>query len=459
MAAWLSFTFWFAGYISNTYLFSNGFGVTEGTCSILIFVILFILGRNYIVVKPNIDKRIITAAAMISGLLVMFSVAAILPTETQRLVRRFTSANTSTISISQTSFKKADENTPNIIDVVLDGYARGDILKSHFDQSNDDFLNGLRKRGFCVLDSSTSNYSSTALSLTSMLNMDYVKRPAGFVGDDMTPVTEMIQHNAVFKYVKNSGYRTVNLSASCSLTEGIISDEYRTVVNDNNQFNMDLVRLTPLNILADTWIKGTTNDPFEIHRRQVINALYGLVSVNDVKKPVYAFAHVICPHPPFIFKADGRPADTHRPYNVWDADDFISLGGTKEDYKDGYREQVTHLNKLVLAAVDRIQHMMHRPTIIIIHSDHGSGLGFDFKDIKKSDLKERLSNLMAIYFPDRDYNRLYPTITGVNIYRVVLTKYMGADMPLIPDKHFFTSWRDPYKQTPITLEQINRGKE
>lgn len=459
MAAWLGFSFWLAGYISNTVLFSNAAsGIFEGSCSVLIFAVIYLIGRNYIAVKSNIDKRIISAAAMISGILILYTFAVILPTEAQRLFRGLTSHDASGASVIKASTKKADMNTPDIIDIVLDGYARGDILESRFKQSNTGFLNGLRKRGFHVLDTSTSNYSSTALSLTSMLNMNYVKRPDGFIGNDMKPVEDLIQHNAVFRFLKERGYWTVNFSASCSLTEGIVSDEYRSYVPGMDPFYEDLINLTPLSILMKTWSRGTVDDPFEIHRRQVTNALNGIATVNDAKKPIYAFAHVVCPHPPFIFKANGQPAESSIPYSVMDADDFISLGGTKDEYMKGYREQVTHLNTLVLKSVDRIKRMMHRPTIIIIHSDHGSGLGFDFADIRKSDLKERLSNLMAIYFPDGDYSKIYPSITGVNIYRVVLSKYMDADLPLIPDKHFFSSWKYPYNPTPITLEQINKGK-
>lgn len=459
MAAWLGFSFWFAGYISNTYLFSYAdSSIIEGTCSILVFIVIYLIGRNYIAVKPDIDKRIISAAAMISGILVLYSLVSILPTEIQRLARGFTSNRASSITNTQVPIAKIDENTPNIIDIVLDGYARADILESRYKQSNVSFINELRRRGFHVVDDSTTNYSATALSLTSMLNMNYIQRPEGFIGNDMEPITKMMKENEVFRYIRGRGYWTVNFSAFCSLTEGIDSDERRTFADNLDQFHSNLMRFTPLSILIRTWSQGTTNDPYEIHRRQVSNALNGITMVSDTKKPIYAFAHIVCPHPPFIFKADGRPAETYRPYNVWDADDFRSQGGTRDEYLNGYREQVTHLNKLVLKSIDKLQKMMHRPSIIIIHSDHGPGLGFDFKDIDRSDLKERMSNLMAIYFPDGDYSTIYPEITGVNIYRVILSKYMDAQLPLIHDKHFFINWRNPYDHTPITLEQINRDK-
>ncbi|MHB1455510.1 MAG: sulfatase-like hydrolase/transferase [Armatimonadota bacterium] len=457
MAGWLGFSFWLAGYMSNSILFSSAdSGIFEGTCSVLIFAAIYLIGRNYIACRPDINRKFVSAAAMISGILVLFSLLSIIPTEIQRMARSFSSNQPSGISIAASS-EMADTNSPNIIDIVLDGYARGDVLESRYGQSNDGFLNALRQRGFHIVESSTTNYSATAVSLTSILNMDYIKRPDGFIGNDMEPVKRMISDNAVFRYLRGRGYWTMNFSASCTLTEEIDADERRVFVDSPDQFQMNLVKFTPFRLLMQTWARGTTNDPYEIHRRQVTNALNGLAVVNDVKKPIYAFAHVICPHPPFIFNAEGQPAEAHRLYNMMDADDFISLGGTKDEYRKGYREQVTHLNKLVLKSIDKMQKLMHRPAIIIIHSDHGPGLGFDFKDIGKSDLKERMSNLMAIRFPNGDYNGIYPTITGVNIYRVVLSKYFGADLPLLPDKHFFVNWRNPYDHTPITLKQINKG--
>lgn len=350
-----------------------------------------------------------------------------------------------------------DGSTPNIIDIVLDGHARGDVLATRYHQSNAGFLDGLRSRGFRVLDKSTTNYSATAVSLTSMLNMNYVTRPKGFVGDDMEPLTEMMRHNAVARRLSGYGYRSVCFLSGCSFTESVDADEYRSDVESMSRYELSLLGFTPFNILINTWVRGSGNDPYETHRRRVISSLNGIATVDDRRQPVFVFSHVVCPHPPFIFRASGVPTIPDRQFSMWDADDFISQGGSKAGYIQGYREQVAYLDRLVLKSVDSIRGMMHRPSIIIIRSDHGPGLGMNFNDIKSSDLGERMPNLMAIHFPDGDYSGIYPTITGVNIYRVVLSKYLGARYPLLPDRNYFVNWRHPYRQTLLSREQIERS--
>ena len=37
---------------------------------------------------------------------------------------------------------------------------------------------------------------------------------------------------------------------------------------------------------------------------------------------------------------------------------------------------------------------------------------------------------------DRQYARLYDTITPVNTFRIVLSQYLGFDIPLLPDRAF-----------------------
>jgi hypothetical protein len=67
-----------------------------------------------------------------------------------------------------------------------------------------------------------------------------------------------------------------------------------------------------------------------------------------------------------------------------------------------------------------------------------------------SNIQERLGILNVYYFPDQDYTALYPAISPVNTFRVVLNQYFGADYPLLPDRHFFALMRQPYRFLDVT---------
>jgi len=91
------------------------------------------------------------------------------------------------------------------------------------------------------------------------------------------------------------------------------------------------------------------------------------------------------------------------------------------------------------------------PPIIILQGDHGPGAYFDMLKLdNNSCLSERFSILNAYYFPDRDYQLLYPSITPVNSFRVVLNQYFGAKLDLLEDKNYYATWTSPYLFTDVT---------
>ncbi|MEK7225221.1 MAG: hypothetical protein AAB221_06025, partial [Bacteroidota bacterium] len=70
--------------------------------------------------------------------------------------------------------------------------------------------------------------------------------------------------------------------------------------------------------------------------------------------------------------------------------------------------------------------------IIILQSDHS------IADMDWSRKNDAFKNYSAFYFPDRDYRQLYPGMSNVNTFRIILNKYFGQQLPLLPDKSFYT---------------------
>ena len=58
--------------------------------------------------------------------------------------------------------------------------------------------------------------------------------------------------------------------------------------------------------------------------------------------------------------------------------------------------------------------------------DHGYGPGTD----------TRLDNFSAIYMPGEGSQQIYPSITPVNIFRIIFNTYFNEDYKLLPDKSF-----------------------
>ena len=68
----------------------------------------------------------------------------------------------------------AAADAPDIYVILLDGYARADVLSEYYGFDNGPFIQGLERRGFQVGAASEANYTWTFLSLASTLNMDYL---------------------------------------------------------------------------------------------------------------------------------------------------------------------------------------------------------------------------------------------------------------------------------------------
>jgi hypothetical protein len=65
--------------------------------------------------------------------------------------------------------------------------------------------------------------------------------------------------------------------------------------------------------------------------------------------------------------------------------------------------------------------------------------------------------LSAYYLPEGGDVKLYPAISPVNSFRVVLNYYFGTDLPLLPDETYFTSHRLERQAIDITAQRTSRS--
>ncbi len=91
-----------------------------------------------------------------------------------------------------------------------------------------------------------------------------------------------------------------------------------------------------------------------------------------------------------------------------------------------------------------------RPVIIVIQGDHGPASLMHPLSLEETDVRERMPILNAYYFSDGDYSDLYENISPVNTFRLILNQYLGTELALLPDKHYFTILNQPYRFIDIT---------
>ena len=94
---------------------------------------------------------------------------------------------------------------PDIYHIILDGYARADVLREIYQYDNSEFLQYLESKGFFVARQSLANYAQTSLSLASTLNYQYLDEVVKQYGKFMRkrlPLKRMIQNSRVFGFLK-----------------------------------------------------------------------------------------------------------------------------------------------------------------------------------------------------------------------------------------------------------------
>jgi hypothetical protein len=157
--------------------------------------------------------------------------------------------------------------------------------------------------------------------------------------------------------------------------------------------------------------------------------------------PKFVFAHILSPHPPFVFDETGNPTRQNFPFTLADGN-YNPL--KTDEYKDKYVKQLIFINQLILKTIDAILKNSSEPPIIILQADHGPGAYLDLTSSEASCFQERTSILNAIYLPDGKNDILYKTISPVNTFRYIFNNYFGTDLIYLPDRNYFSTWNNPY---------------
>ncbi len=348
----------------------------------------------------------------------------------------------------------SNQAPPDIYLIIVDGYGREDFLREHYDYNNSSFTSFLRQKGFYVAERSTSNYPQTELSISSSMNLQYLDDFVDEFGEtsDRSPLRELIQHTVMRRIVEEQGYQFIALPSAALFAQLDDADIYYEMTPGNiNEFEGLVLSSTIAGIAVESWGVDLPVQGYRLHRDYILFSLEKLREVPVLPGPKFVFAHLLSPHPPFIFGREGNFIIPDRPYSTWDASLFP---GTPDEYIAGYVDQTTYLNTELMDVVAAILEGSANPPVIILQGDHGPGAYYDTLELDESCLAERFSILNAYYFPDGNYDLLYPSISPVNSFRIILNQYFGADLALLEDRNYFAGWLSPYQFTEVS-DKIN----
>ena len=337
---------------------------------------------------------------------------------------------------------------PDIYYIILDGYARSDVMSELFGLDIEPFLKRLEQKGFYVARRSTANYCQTPLSLSSSLNAVYLNGLFDVDSQDRSPLNRWTGDGSIIRTLRGLGYRFVTFSTGFNETEHPDADIYLSPFGDITPFHRLLLDRTPLPSLAPLPAIG---DGYSTARARTLYAFEELPKIARWGAPTFTFAHIVSPHPPFIFGEHGEDVSFRdRNYFLSDGEVFRNWQGDRGDYVEGYRKQAAFVTNQVERVIDRILASSPERPVIILQSDHGSGLRLSTASVEETDLHERMSILNAYYFPEPGGDALYQSISPVNSFRVVLNTYFDAGLELLPDRSYYSTWGDPFQFIDVT---------
>ena len=322
------------------------------------------------------------------------------------------------------------DQMPDVYYIILDGYPRQDMLLKYHKVDISNFIRNLEAIGFYIPSCSQSNYAMTNLSLASSLNMNYLEGLNQNIHAIDLP--KSIIDSRMRQFLQGLGYKTVSFDSGIWFTELQDADYYvyenQPIVNSFfdfkrlSEFEVLFLRTTVLLTLEESkaaWLDTLTQNPRKVGYDRILFEFDQLERSPALPEPKFVFVHIVAPHsPPFMFNADGALIESNSTYQ-------------------GLGDELQYLNKRTLEAVQAIISKSKNPPVIIIQGDHGL------------DNEVRMANLIAYYFPNGGAKVLYPTITPVNSFRLVLDTYFGQKLPLLPDVSYFSTYEKMFAFTKV----------
>lgn len=326
----------------------------------------------------------------------------------------------------------ADPSTPrpDVYYIILDGYARDDVLQELCGFDNRPFLNALRSRGFYVPPQARSNYSQTRLSLSSSLSMDYLPELPADESYDLhhRRIRRLRKESRVVARFRECGYRYRYVGSMYFPVDRAADEELFPTAADCGYFRAFLATTAVEPLLVSLRLESCFPGPVEITEYQLAN----IARAKEGAAPLFTFAHVACPHEPYVYDRHGPLEEPIPPAEATAAD---------------YVEQIRYLNRRVLELIDAIDRTSGRGAVVLLQADHGSDFGGMPETPNQAQLHERMAIFSAYRFPPRVQEHLYPTMTPVNAFRVLLAGLWGDDLPLLKDRSFYSSYETPFALT------------
>jgi hypothetical protein len=325
---------------------------------------------------------------------------------------------------------------PDVYFLLLDAYSGDVTLKNDFEFDNSKFFEQLEQREFFVQRDSFSNYPNTALSMPSIMNMnylDFIPKLQGEESKDLRLTKQLWAENKVMQIFHANDYEIYSFYGRLGSSSDMVSENFcKSKLNLNPEFIYELVNhYVPISLVRIQFLESQHFDTVTC----VLDTMLNFEKNTDA--PIYVQMHIRFPHQPLIFDSDGNKID-----------EPVSTSRFDSNLKDAYLQQLIFSNKKTIEIIDSIK-QRNSDAVIIVMSDHGGRFGVNWVNPSEIDYFRALNNLNAVYFPGKS-DHFPMNFSPVNVFRILFNLYFDADYEILEEKQIWYVPGKPFTQTDVS---------
>jgi Sulfatase len=391
--------------------------------------------------------RIDRALTMIGALLVGVSLVQIVPYQ----VEEATAAPPPVLVGGRTLPSETSARKRDVYWLVYDRYGSDRAMHNLYHVDND-LTPWLSEHGFDVLENSHANYVATSLSLSTTMNLAHLEELTGLVGsgtNSYNAVYRRLQSALVPRQFQALGYRYLHLGSWWNPTRFDEAADRNYNADGVNDFTSVLFTTSALPLAVKAL--GLEDQPPSEHTKHIKHNTYALDQLDRLRGepgPKFVMAHILLPHPPYVFDRDGRPM-TQKEVN-------------ELDDKEAGRRQLAYTNTRIRSFIEGLLALPEdQQPIIIVQADEGpwtdpyfaDKVNYDWNTATPEDLETKFGILNAWYVPGgTDTLGLRQDQTAINTFPILFSRYFGLDgFKQLPDiVRTSSGWNKPYKLVDIT---------
>ena len=230
--------------------------------------------------------------------------------------------------------------------------------------------------------------------------------------------------------LKELGYQYIHVSNWWTPTATNVDADRTFRYKGQDEFSTVLAQTTLLRAFNEPEAAPTDPWDWRVLREHTVYELDRLDEIPSLPGPKYVFGHLLLPHDPYVFNADG---------SFTGREQVERLG-----QPESYRRQLSYANTRMLQLVDEILAASGPDAVIMLQGDEGpfparyraDEWGFEWRQASDDELEEKFGILYAMRVPDVDLEAagFHDTITPVNTFRLIFNARFGTDLPLLPDR-------------------------